>query len=62
MADALRVEAQRCFRLARGIASYELADELEAIGHAFESEAKAVEFVQAPTAPAPFADELAAAD
>jgi hypothetical protein len=61
MADALRVEAQRCFRLARGIASFELADELEAIGHAFESEAKEVESVQ--TTPADtFADELAAAD
>ena len=41
MADALRVEARRCFRLARGIASFELADELEAIGHAFENEAAA---------------------
>ena len=42
-ADALRGEAQRCFRLARGIASFELADELEAIGLAFEIEAEEVE-------------------
>ena len=38
--DALRGEAERCFRLAQGIASFELADELEAIGRAFEGEAK----------------------
>jgi len=43
LANALRSEAQRCFRLARGIASFELADELEAIGRAFESEAKELE-------------------
>ena len=36
----MRGEAQRCFRLARGIASFELADELEAIGLAFEIEAE----------------------
>ena len=61
LADALRVEAQRCFRLARGIASFELADELEAIGHAFENEAKELECGR--TAPAEvFADERAAAD
>jgi hypothetical protein len=38
LADALRGEAERCFRLAQGIASFELADELEAIGRAFESD------------------------
>src|SRR5215470_14048295 len=43
LAQSLRVEAQRCFRLARGIASVELADELEAIGRAFESEAAELE-------------------
>jgi len=62
VADALRVEAQRCFRLARGIASFELADELEAIGHAFESEAKELESGQTAAAAEPFADELAAAE
>ena len=40
---ALRGEAERCFRLAQGIASFELADELEAIGRAFESEAEELE-------------------
>ena len=44
--DALRSEAERCFRLAQGIASFELADELEAIGRVFESEAE--EFEAAP--------------
>lgn len=39
-AQALRIEAERCFRLAQGIASVELADELEALGRAFESEAE----------------------
>jgi hypothetical protein len=43
LVDALRSEAQRCFRLAQGIASFELADELEAIGRAFESEAEKLE-------------------
>jgi hypothetical protein len=43
LADALRGEAERCFRLAQGIASFELADELEAIGRAFESEAGKLE-------------------
>jgi hypothetical protein len=38
LADVLRSEAERCFRRARGIASFELAHELEAIGRAFESE------------------------
>ena len=62
MADVLRVEAQRCFRLARGIASFELADELEAIGHAFESEAKELECRPAARVEDAFPDELAAAD
>jgi len=39
----LRVDAQRCFRLARGPASRRLADELEAIGRAFEHEAREIE-------------------
>jgi hypothetical protein len=43
LADALRDEAERCFRLAQGIASFELANELEAIGRAFESEAEKLE-------------------
>ncbi len=45
MSDAiyLRAEAARCFRLARGAASSRLADELEALGRAFEREAREVE-------------------
>jgi hypothetical protein len=43
VAAALRSEAARCFRLAQGIASFELADELEAIGRAFENEAEELE-------------------
>jgi hypothetical protein len=45
MSDAtrLRVQAALCFRLARGPASSRLADELEALGRAFEREAKEVE-------------------
>jgi hypothetical protein len=62
LADALRVEAQRCFRLARGIASFELADELEAIGQAFESEAAELESHLAASADDAFQDELAAAE
>ena len=62
LAQALRVEAQRCFRLARGIASFELADELEAIGRAFESEAGELESRHIPAGDEPLADELAAAD
>ena len=50
-ADALRSEAERCFRLAQGIASFELADELEAIGRAFESEADEVETAMLPAWP-----------
>ena len=62
LAQALRVEAQRCFRLARGIASFELADELDAIGRVFESEAEELETRHAQDGDEPFADELAAAD
>lgn len=39
----LRLEALRCFRLARGPSSARLADELEALGLAFEKEARDVE-------------------
>jgi hypothetical protein len=39
----LRAQADRCFRLARGMASLELFDELEAIGRAYESEAARLE-------------------
>ena len=39
----LRAEAARCFRLSRGLASPRLADELDALGRAFEEEAKEVE-------------------
>lgn len=39
-ARALRIDAARCFRLARGMASIELSDELEALGRAFEVEAE----------------------
>ena len=43
LVDALRGEAERCFRPARAVASFELANELEAIGHAFENEAEELE-------------------
>ena len=45
MSDAARllVQAERCFRLARGPASARLADELEALGRGFEREARKVE-------------------
>ena len=57
------MEAQRCFRLARGIASFELADELEAIGHAFQNEAEDLEAAESGSASGePFPDELVAAD
>jgi hypothetical protein len=36
----LHVDAQRCRRLAQSIASFELAEELEAIGRDFEREAQ----------------------
>lgn len=38
-ARLLRSDAARCFRLAQGIVGYELAEELEALGRAFEIEA-----------------------
>jgi hypothetical protein len=41
-ARALRIEAERCFRLAQGIASFELANELEALGRSFETEAEEI--------------------
>lgn len=36
----LFIEAERCYRLARGIASPKLSDELEEIGREFEREAR----------------------
>jgi hypothetical protein len=36
----LRIEAQRCFRLARGAVDARLARELEVIGQRFEREAE----------------------
>lgn len=39
----LRAEAERCFRLAQGIADAKLSDELEAIGRDFECEAEELE-------------------
>jgi hypothetical protein len=45
MSDAiyLRAQAARCFRLAEGPASPRLADELQALGRAFEQEAIEIE-------------------
>jgi hypothetical protein len=51
LAEALRGEAERCFRLAQGIASFELANELEAIGQAFESEADELDIAMPPAFP-----------
>ena len=62
LAQALRIEAQRCFRLSRGIASFELADELEAIGRAFEWEAEELETREIPAPDESLTDERAAAD
>lgn len=39
-ATRLFIEAERCYRLARGIADAKLSDELEAIGREFEREAR----------------------
>lgn len=39
----LRAQAARCFRLAQGMASLELFDELEAIGRDYEREAARIE-------------------
>jgi hypothetical protein len=48
MSDAIRLstQAKRCFRLARGIVGPKLADELEALGRAFEQEARELELVE----------------
>jgi hypothetical protein len=43
--DELRAEADRCFRLARGVTGTSLAKELEALGRKFEYEAKDLEAV-----------------
>ena len=45
-ASYLYIQAGRCFRLARGPASPRLADELEALGRAFEEEAKEIEIIE----------------
>jgi len=42
----LHIQAERCFRLARGPAAPRLADELEALGRAFEQEAREAEDVE----------------
>jgi hypothetical protein len=47
----LRAQADRCFRLAQGMATLELFDELEAIGRAFESEAAQLESDEEPIEP-----------
>jgi hypothetical protein len=39
----LRIDAERCFRLANGCANAKLAEELEAIGREYEREAEALE-------------------
>ena len=49
-AQRLRLEAERCYRLAQGIADARLCDELEAIGLQFEREAAALERVVRPLA------------
>lgn len=46
----LRAEAERCFRLAHGIADAKLSDELEAIGRDFEDEAEQLEAASGPLA------------
>jgi hypothetical protein len=53
MSDAiyLRVQAERCFRLARSPAGLLLADELEALGRAFEEEARGIEGVESQHGP-----------
>jgi hypothetical protein len=42
-AGFLHIQAERCFRLANGPAGLRLADELEALGRAFEREASELE-------------------
>ena len=44
-AQCMRSEAERCFRLAQGIASFKLAEELEEIGRALLHEAIELENV-----------------
>jgi hypothetical protein len=39
----LHVQAERCFRLARGSAGPKLAEELEALGRAFRQKARELE-------------------
>ena len=39
----LHAQAERCFRLANGSAGLQIADELEALGEAFEREAREIE-------------------
>ena len=53
MSDAtyLDVQAERCFRLARGPAGPRLADELEVLGRAFEREARELEVPNRPHDP-----------
>ena len=50
-ASYLYIQAGRCFRLARGPASPGLADELEALGRAFEEEAKEIEVIEGRRSP-----------
>lgn len=47
----LRAQADRCFRLAQGMASLELFDELEAIGRDYEREAARLENVRGQSEP-----------
>ena len=42
-AEQLRIDAERCFRLAQGIADAKVCDELEEIGREFEREAEELE-------------------
>jgi hypothetical protein len=52
-ATYLHIQAERCFRLARGSAAPRLAEELEALGRAFEEEAREVEGVEGQRRAAP---------
>lgn len=47
-ATQLFIEAERCYRLARGIADAKLSDELEEIGREFEYEARRLVCEEAP--------------
>lgn len=42
-AEQLRIDAERCFRLAQGIAEAKVCDELEKMGREFEREAEQLE-------------------